>query len=157
MTESASGTTEDLKHEIALLASDVVAAYVSNNSVPVAELPALIGSVHATLAGLAGGAIPAAALEPEVEKPSPAQVRRSVSHDGITSFIDGRAYKTLKRHLTSHGLTPERYRERYGLPADYPMVAPSYAEQRSALAKQIGLGRPGAQAEREAGARRDAA
>ncbi|MCJ2101238.1 MucR family transcriptional regulator, partial [Methylobacterium sp. E-046] len=73
----------------------------------------------------------------------------SVRPDGIVSFIDGKTYKTLKRHLTSHGLDPKSYRDRYGLPSDYPMVAPSYAEQRSALAKAIGLGQPGAMAERE--------
>lgn len=69
--------------------------------------------------------------------------------DGLVSFLDGKTYKTLKRHLTSHGLEPRAYRERFGLPADYPMVAPNYAAQRSALAKQIGLGRPGALAERQ--------
>ena len=84
-----------------------------------------------------------AAPHGDVEKPSPAQIRKSVRPDGIVSFIDGKTYKTLKRHLTSHGLDPRSYRERYGLPADYPMVAPSYAEKRSQLAKQIGLGVPG--------------
>ncbi|SFM89788.1 ROS/MUCR transcriptional regulator protein [Methylobacterium pseudosasicola] len=84
-----------------------------------------------------------------VEKPTPAQVRRSVQQDGIVSFIDGQAYRTLKRHLTAKGLSPQSYRERYGLPADYPMVAPSYAERRSALAKAIGLGVPGNAAKRD--------
>ncbi|TXN57906.1 MucR family transcriptional regulator, partial [Methylobacterium sp. WL18] len=83
------------------------------------------------------------------DKPSAAQIRKSVQHDGIVSFIDGKTYKTLKRHLTANGLSPQSYRERYGLPTDYPMVAPSYAEQRSALAKAIGLGQPGAMADRE--------
>jgi predicted transcriptional regulator len=98
------------------------------------------------------------ASEPEiaVEKPTAAQIRKSISDEGIVSFIDGKPYKTLKRHLTKHGLTPQAYRQRYGLPADYPMVAPGYAAQRSALAKEIGLGRPGGQAERSGG-RRDAA
>ena len=76
----------------------------------------------------------------EIEKPGAAQVRKSVRQDGIVSFIDGKTYKTLKRHLTSHGLDPRAYRDRYGLPADYPMVAPNYAAARSHLAKQMGLG-----------------
>lgn len=106
-------------------------------------------AVHAAVAGLSRGATEAAPIEAEIEKPSAAQIRKSVTDDGIVSFIDGKTYKTLKRHLSTHGLDPRSYRERYGLPADYPMVAPSYAAQRSALAKQIGLGRPGALAERE--------
>lgn len=149
-------TNSDLGEDIILLASDIVSAYVSNNSVPVAELPALIGNVHAALSGLGSGKPLAQVAAPSVEKPSPAEVRRSIGRDGIVSFLDGKTYKTLKRHLTSHGLDPHSYRERYGLPADYPMVAPSYAEQRSALAKQIGLGRPGGLAE-QTGRARDAA
>ena len=127
------------------LAGGIVAAYVSNNSVPVSELPNLIQSVHSAVSGLTSGTLPGATTPAsEVEKPTPAQIRKSVREDGIVSFIDGKTYKTLKRHLTSHGLDPRGYRDRYGLPADYPMVAPSYAERRSALAKAIGLGRPGA-------------
>jgi predicted transcriptional regulator len=130
-------------------AGDIVAAYVSNNSVPAAELPALITKVHAAVAGLAAGrAINDAAATFDVEKASAAQIRQSVRDDGIVSFIDGKTYKTLKRHLTSHGFDPRSYRDRYSLPADYPMVAPSYAARRSALAKAIGLGQPGAIAER---------
>ena len=127
------------------LAGGIVAAYVANNPVPVSELPNLIQSVHNAVAGLASGTISgAAASSDDVEKPTAAQIRKSVRDDGITSFIDGKTYKTLKRHLTSRGLDPKAYRDRYGLPADYPMVAPSYAAQRSALAKSIGLGVPGA-------------
>jgi predicted transcriptional regulator len=129
------------------LAGSIVAAYVSNNSVPVSELPNLIRGVHDAVRGLtSGSAEGAATLAMEVEKPSAVQIRKSVRDDGIVSFIDGKTYKTLKRHLTTHGLDPRAYRERFGLPADYPMVAPSYAAQRSALAKAIGLGRPGAMA-----------
>jgi predicted transcriptional regulator len=125
------------------VAADIIAAYVSRNSVPASEIPALIAKVHATISGLStvtsgnetGGA--------EVEKPTPSQIRKSIQYDGLISFIDGRSYKTLKRHLTAHGLDPPGYRERYGLPADYPVVAPSYAAQRSALAKAISLGVPG--------------
>jgi predicted transcriptional regulator len=86
----------------------------------------------------------------EFDRPSASEIRKSARPDGIVSFLDGKTYKTLKRHLTSHGLDPKAYRERYGLPADYPMVASAYAEQRSALAKAIGLGQPGAMAERQA-------
>ncbi|MHB2208382.1 Ros/MucR family transcriptional regulator [Methylobacterium sp. CM6257] len=129
------------------LAGSIVAAYVSNNSVPVAELPNLIRGVHDAVRGLTSGSAEGATTSAtEVEKPSAAQIRKSVRDDGIVSFIDGKTYKTLKRHLTTHGLDPRAYRERFGLPADYPMVAPSYAAQRSALAKAIGLGRPGAMA-----------
>ena len=148
MTEEAIVHTPDLIG----LAGDVVAAYVSNNPVPASELPALIARVHGAIAGLASGtsATAAGAEAPvAVDKPSAAQIRKSVQHDGIVSFIDGKTYKTLKRHLTANGLSPQSYRERYGLPTDYPMVAPSYAEQRSALAKAIGLGQPGAMADRE--------
>jgi len=146
--------------ELTELTGELVAAYVSNNPVPVAELPALITRVHGAIAGLASGTLTAdtgAAVQAGVEKPSAAQIRKSVRPDGIVSFIDGKTYKTLKRHLTSRGLDPKSYRDRYGLPADYPMVAPSYAEQRSALAKAIGLGQPGAMAQRERKGRRKAA
>ena len=130
------------------LAAELVAAYVANNPIPASELSKLIESVHGAIAALASGSAPdASASAEEVERPTAAQIRKSVRHDGIVSFIDGKTYKTLKRHLTSHGLDPRSYRDRYSLPADYPMVAPSYAEQRSALAKAIGLWRPGAMAE----------
>ncbi|GJE52170.1 Transcriptional regulatory protein ros [Methylobacterium tardum] len=145
---NASGSLDAIK-----LADGIVAAYVSNNAVRAADLPELIGSVHAAIVGLSRGGsttvASASAAAPAVERPSAAQIRKSVRDDGLISFIDGKTYKTLKRHLTGHGLDPKSYRERYGLPADYPMVAPSYAAQRSALAKAIGLGRPGAMAERE--------
>jgi predicted transcriptional regulator len=142
-------TTEILDHrsDFRVLAGEVVAAYVSNNSVPISELPGLIERVHGAVASLASGnaTIRTKAISHvDVEKPSPAEIRKSVRDDGIVSFLDGKTYKTLKRHLTSHGLDPKSYRDRYGLPADYPMVAPSYAERRSALAKAIGLGVPGA-------------
>jgi predicted transcriptional regulator len=125
--------------------------------VPPTELPALIARVHEAVAGLTTTGSSGAATPPvEVEKPSAAQIRKSVRDDGIVSFIDGRTYKTLKRHLSANSLDPHSYRERYGLPADYPMVAPSYAEQRSAIAKAIGLGQPGAMAERERKSRKAA-
>ena len=126
------------------LAGEIVAAYVSHNPVPIADLPKLISSVHSTISELAlGGGSSAGARDVEIEKITSAQIRKSVRDDGIMSFLDGKIYKTLKRHLTANGLSPHEYRERYGLPADYPLVAPSYAEKRSALAKAIGLGVPG--------------
>ena len=130
------------------LAAEIVSAYVANNPVPVAELSALIGNVHTALNGLAAGSASTPATA-EVEKASPAQIRKSITPDALISFIDGKPYKTLKRHLTGHGLDPHSYREQYGLPRDYPMVAASYAAQRSELAKAIGLGRPGTQIQTE--------
>lgn len=134
-----SESTEIQTTDFVDLAADIVAAYVSNNPVRTADLPDLIRNVHAALNGLVAGTAQVAE-EVAPEKPSPAQIRKSVMPDGIVSFLDGKSYKTLKRHLSSHGLDPHSYRQRYGLPADYPMVAPSYAAMRSELAKSIGLG-----------------
>ena len=123
------------------MAGTIVSAYVAHNSLAMSELPGLIGNVHAALSGLGKDA----ATNPPIaasDKATPAQIRKSITPGALISFIDGKSYKTLKRHLTVHGLDPRSYRERYGLPADYPMVAPSYAERRSALAKAIGLGQP---------------
>ncbi|WP_374274415.1 MucR family transcriptional regulator [Brevundimonas sp.] len=122
------------------LTATVISNYVSNNRVEASELPALISSVHTSLAGLGKEPEPE---EPEVEKPTPAQIRRSISDDYLTSFIDGRKYRTLRRHLTTNGMTPDEYRERYGLKADYPLVAPAYSRARSEMAKSIGLGSKG--------------
>ncbi len=118
------------------VAANIVAAYVGKNAIPTGELPALISSVHAALRNAANPA-----PQQTAEKPTPAvPVKKSVTPDAIISLIDGKPYKSLKRHLTKQGLSPEQYRERYGLPRDYPMVAPSYAAKRSELAKQSGLG-----------------
>lgn len=122
------------------LISDIVAAYVSNNHVAAGDLPNLIATVHAAIGNLTNGGTPA---EPEAEKPTPAQIRKSITHDALISFIDGKKYKTIKRHLANHGLTPETYRAQFGLPADYPMVSPSYSQKRSALALSLGLGQRG--------------
>lgn len=119
------------------LTADLVAAYVSNNPVPTSELAALIATLHAAVAGLGNTDASAA---PRPEKPTAAQVRKSIRPDALISFEDGKPYKTLKRHLTGLGLDPEAYREKWGLPRDYPMVAASYSEARSAMAKSIGLG-----------------
>src|SRR4051812_48296615 len=137
-----SETTQGVEPEFIELAADIISAYVSNNPVPVAELPALIGNVHAALNSLATGA--SQAVEEEIEKATPSQIRKSITPDALISFIDGKPYKTLKRHLTKHGLDLHSYRARYGLPADYPTTAASYSAQRSELARSLGLGRQSA-------------
>ena len=137
----------DLNETLITLASDIVAAHVSNNSVTVEDLPSLITNVYGALAGL-GHSTP----EPEA-KPEPAvSIRASLKPDYIVCLEDGKKLKMLKRHLMTHyNLTPEQYRQRWNLPADYPMVAPNYAEKRRELAKKIGLGRkPGTRRRRKA-------
>ena len=120
------------------LAAGVVAAFVSNNSVPVGELPALIQAVHTSMKRLAEGPESAA---PQVEAKAPAvSIRKSVTPDYLICLDDGKRFRSLRRHLTALGMTPEQYREKWRLPADYPMVAPNYAAQRSAMAKSMGLG-----------------
>ena len=123
--------------------AEIVMAYVGRNAVPLGEVPGLIASVHSALVDLTQRQ---RAAEPQVAKPSPADIRKSITPDALISFIDGRSYKTLRRHLGVHGLTPEGYRARYGLPVDYPVTSPAYSAQRSALAKNFGLGRSGATA-----------
>ena len=119
------------------LAADIVSAYVSNNSVASAELPALISEVHTALQRLGQGE-----PEPAAEPLRPAvPIKKSIAPDYVVCLEDGKKFKSLKRHLrTQYNLTPEQYREKWGLPADYPMVAPNYAAARSALARDMGLG-----------------
>lgn len=119
------------------LTADIVAAYVANNQLDGVQLADLIGSVHDSLVKLTTGA-----AEPALEPQQPAvPVKRSVTPDYIICLEDGKKFKSLKRHLrTSYDLTPEQYRAKWGLPSDYPMVAPNYAASRSALAKSMGLG-----------------
>ena len=147
--------TEEADHNLDALielTADVVSAYVSNNPVPVADLPALIGQVHAALKATAGASV--SAEEPEALKPA-VSIKKSVMADYIICLDDGKKFKSLKRHLSSHyGLTPDEYRAKWGLPADYPMVAPNYAAARSALAKTMGLGRKPKEAETPAPAKR---
>ena len=119
------------------LAADLVSAYVSNNSLPAADLPSLIAQVHAALATLSA---PTAPTEESVERATPGQIKKSITPDALISFIDGKPYKTLKRHLSTHGMDFETYRAKYGLPADYPTVSAKYSQARSALAKHLGLG-----------------
>ncbi len=130
---------ENQAEMLVTLTADIVAAHVSNNSVAISDMALLISNVHAALAAL-GGPAPVAA-----EAPVPAvSVRASIKPDFIICLEDGKKLKMLRRHLmTSYGMTPDDYRAKWGLPADYPMVAPNYAAQRRELAKQIGLGTKG--------------
>src|SRR5665213_404791 len=128
----------DIGGDLIDLAADIVSAYVSNNTVPVGDLPALIANVHRALASTHSGS-----NEPEPEPLKPAvNPKKSVFPDYIVCLEDGKKFKSLKRHLRTHyDLSPEEYREKWGLPADYPMVAPNYSATRSRLAKDNGLGR----------------
>jgi predicted transcriptional regulator len=119
------------------LTADIVSAYVSNNTVPASDIPSLINQVHLALLRVSGGQIE---TRPEPLKPA-ISVKRSIMPDYIVCLEDGKKFKSLKRHLrTQYSMTPDQYREKWGLAADYPMVAPNYAAARSQLAKQMGLG-----------------
>jgi predicted transcriptional regulator len=127
---------EDAEDTLLTLTADIVAAHVSNNSVAVNDLPQLIQNVHSALTGISGSR-----AAPEVRPEPKVSIRASIKPDYIVCLEDGKKQKMLKRHLmTNHGLTPDEYRQKWGLAADYPMVAPNYAEQRRTLAKSIGLG-----------------
>ena len=127
---------DDSSHaELLELTSEIVAAHLSNNTLPISDLPQLIRDIYKTLASVGDG-------QTVKERPQPAiSVKKSVSPDFIICLEDGKKLKMLKRHLkTAYNMTPEEYRERWNLPRDYPMVAPNYAKHRSSLAKKIGLG-----------------
>ncbi|MEP7006585.1 MAG: MucR family transcriptional regulator [Sphingomonas bacterium] len=129
-------TQSELQETLITLTADIVAAHVSNNSVAVSDLPVLIANVHGALAGLGG-----APVVPEVKQEPAVSIRSSIKPDFIVCLEDGKKLKMLKRHLMTHyQMTPEQYRAKWNLAADYPMVAPNYAEQRRTLAKKIGLG-----------------
>lgn len=131
-------TTRQENTDAVSLASDIVAAYVSNNSVPRAELPALIADIHGAIARLRTGTL----QEPETKLIPAVSIKKSVTPDYIVCLEDGKKFKSLKRHLSTHyNLSPDEYRQRWNLPRDYPMVAPAYAAARSSLAKSMGLGR----------------
>ncbi|WP_095204951.1 MucR family transcriptional regulator [Mesorhizobium carmichaelinearum] len=138
--------TEESAHraaELAELTAEIVSAYVSNNPLPVSGLPDVIASIHASLSGL--GTPIAPVVEPQTPAVNP---KKSVFPDYIICIEDGKKFKSLKRHLATHfDLTPDAYREKWGLPRDYPMVAPNYAAARSQLAKASGLGRKSAPVE----------
>jgi predicted transcriptional regulator len=126
----------DMAETLITLTADIVSAHVSNNSVAVSDLPVLIKNVHSALSGLGD-----VAAEPEVKQEPAVSIRASVKPDYVVCLEDGKKLKMLKRHLMTHyQMTPDQYRAKWNLPADYPMVAPNYAEQRRALAKKIGLG-----------------
>jgi predicted transcriptional regulator len=126
---------------LAELTADIVSAYVSNNSVRSSDLPQMINEVHAALSGLQSGPTVQQVAPVEARKPA-VSIKRSVTPDYIISLEDGKKFKSLRRHLmVSYGMTPEDYRNKWGLSADYPMVAANYAAQRSELAKSLGLGR----------------
>ncbi len=126
----------DTNEMLVTLTADIVAAHVSNNSVAISDLSLLINNVHAALSGLGSAPVVEEKLVPAVS------IRTSVKPDFITCLEDGKKLKMLRRHLMTHyGMTPDDYRAKWGLPADYPMVAPNYAAQRSEFAKKIGLGR----------------
>jgi predicted transcriptional regulator len=131
MSDNASGTT------FIQLTAEIVSAYVSNNSVPAGDLSALINQVHSALARVSSGQ---GDLSTEPLKPA-ISVKKSITPEHIVCLEDGKKFKSLRRHLrTQYNMTPEQYREKWALPADYPMVAPNYAAARSQLAKQMGLG-----------------
>lgn len=123
--------------DYASMTADVVSAYVSNNAVQIGELPALIDSVHSALRTAATAAQPAAAREAPTP---PIPIKKTVTPDYIISLEDGKRYRTLRRHLSGRGLTPEQYRTKWGLSPDYPMVAANYSQRRSELARALGLG-----------------
>ena len=138
MSSNRFGSTADRSYP-ANLAAEIVMAYVGRNVLHPKELPRLIVSVASTLNKLRD--MRTAPAEVEAEKPSLAAIRKSIKPDALISFIDGRPYKVLKRHIRTYGLDPKSYRRRYGLPSDYPMTASNYSERRAALARTNGLGR----------------
>jgi predicted transcriptional regulator len=128
------------------MTADIVSAYVGNNSVSVTDLPTIIASVHRALTGVSGGV--EAPVEQAPKEPA-VPVKKSIAPDFLVCLEDGRKFKSLKRHLrTKYNMSPEEYRAKWGLPKDYPMVAPNYAKARSDLAKQMGLGQGGRKAAR---------
>jgi predicted transcriptional regulator len=132
------------------LVAEVAAAYFSNSHVSPTDIPNVIAQISQSLeaVGQVAEAVSTAEAAPEeVRKLTRAQIQKSITSDALISFEDGRPYKTLRRHLSVKGLSPEQYRQKWGLPGDYPMTAPSYSEQRKALAQKIGLGRKAAPAQ----------
>ena len=138
------------------LVAEVSAAYFANSHVGVSEIASVIEQVARSLGAIG---VSSSQTAPEVEQPAAArltaaQIRKSITPDALHSFEDNKPYKTLRRHLATRGLSPEQYREKWGLPSDYPMVAPNYSAARSQLAKSLGLGQRGQQARRRGGARK---
>jgi predicted transcriptional regulator len=148
--ERNTGTAGDQLRE---LVAEVAAAYFANSHVAPTEIPNVIGQIAASLKSVGEGFGAESSEEQAAAKQTrltPAQIRKSVTPDALISFEDNKPYKTLRRHLATHGLSPEQYREKWGLPRDYPMVAPNYSAARSQMAKQLGLGQRGQQARQRA-------
>ena len=140
----------DEKPELLEMTADIVSAYVGNNTVTAEALPALIANIHAALSGVSNGPVE---IPPEPKEPA-VPIRKSINAYFLICLEDGRKFKSLKRHLrTKYDMSPEDYRAKWGLPKDYPMVAPNYAKARSDLAKQMGLGQGGRKPARAAGSR----
>ncbi|MHB2265053.1 Ros/MucR family transcriptional regulator [Aliihoeflea sp. PC F10.4] len=131
-TKSAPATDEIISRT-----TEIVSAFVSNNPIPAGDVPGFIATVHSMLKTLSS---PSEVAPETVQQPA-VNPKKSITPDYLISLEDGKQYRTLKRHLTAHGMTPDEYREKWSLPFDYPMVAPSYAAARSVMAKEIGLGR----------------
>jgi predicted transcriptional regulator len=129
------------QQDLTELTVELLSAFVANNSVRSDDLPGLIASTHAALSGLAAPSADAAPAAGDTHQPAVTARKSLANRDFIISLIDGKPYKSLKRHLTGHGLTPEEYRARYALPATYPMVAPGYSDARREIAKRLDLGR----------------
>lgn len=138
----------DDKDNLRDLVAAVAASYFENSHVNSSEIANVIAQIASSLAavGLSGSSAAEPAEQAATTTATRAQIRRSITPEALISFEDGRSYKTLKRHLTGKGLTPAQYREKWGLPADYPMVSPSYSEARSQMARDLGLGQRGAEA-----------
>ncbi len=138
------------------LVAQVAAAYFRNSHVASAEIPAVISQIASSLSSVGPEKVSAGpnGQSPEPAKLTRAQIRKSIRPEALISFEDGKSYKTLRRHLSTRGLTPEQYIQKWGLPTDYPMVAPNYSAARSELAKSLGLGQRGQQARRGPGKRR---
>ena len=142
MSEEIQNEENNVPQHLAEITAEVVCAYVANNTLPASELPALVTDIHATLTGLVGSAGQAGG-DADREKQKPAvPIKKSITPEYLICLENGQKFKSLKKHLrASYDMSPEEYRMKWGLPADYPMVAPAYAERRSNLAKKLGLGR----------------
>ena len=142
MSDEVQSEGNDIPQHLAEITAEVVSAYVANNTLPASELPALVTDIHATLSGLVRkNSSGAAGAEKEKQKPA-VPIKKSITPDYLICLENGQKFKSLKKHLKAqYDMSPEDYRRKWGLPADYPMVAPAYAERRSDLAKKLGLGR----------------
>lgn len=139
MSDVSDGTVSRLNPKLDKYVSGIVVAYVSNNRIARADLPSLIALVAQALTDIVTSTSLSSPYS--IKKPTKGEIEQSIRRDRLISFVDGKAYKALRRHLRSNGHTPQSYRTAYGLPVDYPMVAPSYSERRSEISRQIGAKR----------------